>query len=126
VTPVERRFSPAMVVIVWGIANALLAAVLAGFTVVRSAGLLVVDLYCASLGLVFLLGLLVWLVRRRRPYARGLRLPARPAAALLLAAGVALIWLGLPFGAWLPMIAVIPLTVALILEVTAGRARHDH
>lgn len=118
----ERRFSPAAVVVIWGIANLLLAAVLAGFTVAKSVGLLVIDLYCASAALVFGVAVLVWLVRRRRPLARGLRVPARPAAALLLAVGVALIWLGLPFGAWLPIIAVMPLTAALILELTARRA----
>ena len=49
-------------------------------------------------------------------------MPARPAAALLLAAGVALIWLGLSFGAWLPMAAVAPLTAALIMEIAARRS----
>lgn len=62
-----------------------------------------------------------WMVRRRRPLARGLRIPARPAAAVLLATGVALIWLGLPFGAWLPVVAVLPLTAALIMEISARR-----
>ncbi len=117
----ERRFSPAVVLVIWGIMNLVLAAVLAGFTVAKSAGLLVIDIYCASAALVFGLAVLVWLVRRRRPLARGLRVPAHPAAALLLAVGVALIWLGLPFGAWLPMTAVVPLAAALILELTARR-----
>jgi hypothetical protein len=48
--------------------------------------------------------------------------PARPAAALLLAAAVVLIWLGLPFEAWLPMTAVVPLTAALIMEIAARRS----
>lgn len=121
-SPTERRLSPAAVVVIWGIANLLLAAVLAGFTVARSAGLLVIDIYCASAALVFGLAVLVWLVRRRTPLARGLRVPARPAAAVLLAVGVALIWLGLPFGAWLPMLAVVPLIAALMLELTARRS----
>lgn len=120
-TPVERRFSATAVVVIWGIANLLLAAVLAGFTVAKSTGMLVVGLYAAAVGLVFLIALLTWLVRRRRPLGRGLSVPARPAAALLLAVGVALIWLGLPFGAWLPMVAVMPLTAALMLEISARR-----
>jgi hypothetical protein len=119
VSPMERRLSPAAVVVIWGIANVVLAAVLAGFTVAKSAGLLVIDLYCASAAIVFGVAVLVWLARRRRPLARGLRVPARPAAALLLAVGVALIWLGLAFGAWLPIIAVVPLAAALILELSA-------
>jgi hypothetical protein len=41
---------------------------------------------------------------------------------LLLAAAVVLIWLGLPFGAWLPMTAVVPLTAALIMEIAARRS----
>jgi Flp pilus assembly protein TadB len=66
----------------------------------------------------------VWLARRRdrQPLARGLRLPSRPAAALLLAVGVALVWLGLPFGAWLPMVAVVPLVAALAMEIAARRS----
>jgi hypothetical protein len=123
VRPVERRFSAAAVVVIWGISNLLLAAVLTGYTVAKSTGMHVVDLYAAAVGLVLLIALLAWLVRRRRPLARGLRVPARPAAAVLLAPGVALIWLGLPLGAWLPMVAVMPLTAALILEISAHRAR---
>lgn len=115
----ERRFSPAVVVVIWGMLNLLLAAVLAGFTVAKSTGLLVIGIYCASAALVFGLAILTWLVRRRRPLARGLRVPAHPAAALLLAVGVALIWLGLPFGVWLPITAVVPLSAALILELSA-------
>jgi hypothetical protein len=34
---------------------------------------------------------------------------------------VALIWLGLPFGAWLAMSAVVPLAAALVLEISARR-----
>jgi hypothetical protein len=75
VTPVERRFSAAAVVVIWGISNLLLAAVLTGFTVAKSTGMLVVDLYAAAVGLVFLIALLAWLVRRRRPLARGPRVP---------------------------------------------------
>jgi hypothetical protein len=41
---------------------------------------------------------------------------------VLLAAGVALIWLGLPFGAWLPMVAIAPLTAALMMEIAARRS----
>jgi uncharacterized protein (TIGR03382 family) len=123
VTPVERRFSPAVVVAIWGIANTALI-VLVGFIAVRSGPGLNIVLYAASATLVFALALLAWLVRRRhsRPLALGLRLPPRPAATVLLAVGAALIWLGLPFGAWLALSAVVPLTAALMLEISARRS----
>jgi hypothetical protein len=116
-----------VVVAIWGIANAALIAVLIGFVAARSGPGLDIALYCASAALVFALALLAWLARRRdrEPFERGLRVPARPAAAVLLAAGVALIWLGLPFGAWLPMAAVVPLTAALIMEIAARRASRE-
>lgn len=122
--PVERRFSAPVVVAIWGIANTVLVAVLVGFTAARSGPGLDIVLYAASASLVFALALLAWLARRRdrEPLGRGLRIPARPAAALLLAVGVALIWLGLPFGGWLPMAAVAPLTAALIMEISARRS----
>src|SRR5205814_4768371 len=113
VIPVERGLSAAAVVAIWGIFNMVLVAVLIGFTAVRSGPGLDIVLYAASAALVFAVAAAVWLARHRdrQPLARGLRLPSRPAAALLLAVGVALIWLGLPFGAWLPMVAVVPLGV---------------
>jgi hypothetical protein len=80
------------------------AAVLIGFTAARSGPGLDIVLYCAAATLVFALALLAWRAwrRNREPLGRGLRVPARPAAALLLAAAVVLIWLGLPFGAGFP------------------------
>jgi uncharacterized protein (TIGR03382 family) len=122
---VERRLSAAAVVAIWGIANAVLIAVLIGFIAARSGPGLDIVLYCASAALVFALALLAWLGRRRRggPLARGLRLPPRPGAALLLAGGVALAWLGVPFGGWLLLAAAVPLTAALMLEIAARRSR---
>jgi len=124
VSPVERRLSAAAVVAIWGIFNAALIAILIGFTAVRSGPGLDIVLYAASAALVFAVAVAVWLTRRRdhQPLARGLRLSSRPAAALLLAVGVALIWLGLPFGAWLPMVAVVPLVAALVMEIAARRS----
>jgi hypothetical protein len=121
---VERRLSAATVVAIWGIFNAVLIAVLIGFSASRSGPGLDVILYAASAALVFGLALLAWLAQRRRgaPLARGLRLPPRPAAMLLLAAGVTLAWLALPFGGWLLLAAVVPLTAALIMGVSARRS----
>jgi hypothetical protein len=120
----ERRLSAATVVAIWGIANTVLVAVLIGFIAARSGSGLDIVLYCASAALVFALALLTWLAWRRHPapLALGLRVPHRPAAVLLLAVGVALIWLGLPFGGWLALSAIVPLTAALMLEISARRA----
>ena len=38
---------------------------------------------------------------------------------MLLAATGALLWLGLPFGIWVPMLAVVPFTAAVLMEVAA-------
>ena len=120
----ERLFSAPVVVAIWGLMNALMVALLAGFI---SAGLggsmVVVEVYGAATGLVFLLAVLVWLARRRRRQAmqRGLRLPPRPASALMLALAFALLWLGLAFGMWLPILAFLPLSAAVIMEITARR-----
>jgi hypothetical protein len=118
----ERTFSAAVVVVIWGIMNGIMVALLAGFVASGFGGsMLVVEVYAASVGLVFLVALLVWLGRRRQPWLRGLHVPVRPASALLLAVGVALIWLGLPFGMWVPMLAVIPLGAAVSMEIVARR-----
>jgi hypothetical protein len=119
---VEGKFSGVKVVVVWIIANLVLAAVLVGFAAGKSGHLLDIVLYFASMALVVVVALLLWLVRRRRPLARGLHLPARPAAVVLLTVGVALAWLGLAFGAWFPLIAAVPLAAALMLEVSARRS----
>lgn len=61
---------------------------------------------------MFLIGLGVWAGRRRQ---RGLSVPPRPAAALLLTAGVALAWTGLAVGAWAAYVAAAPPLAALLL-----------
>lgn len=120
----ERLFSAPVVVAIWGLMNALMAALLLGFV---SAGLggsmVVVEIYGAAAALVFLLAVLVWLARRRRREAmeRGLRLPPRPASALMLALAFALLWLGLPFGMWLPILAFLPFSAAVMMEIAARR-----
>ena len=121
----ERLFSAPVVVAVWGLMNALMVGLLAGFVASGFGGsMFVVEVYGAATGLVFLITALVWLARRRRRQAmeRGLRLPSRPASALMLALAFALLWLGLAFGMWLPMLAFFPLTAAVIMEIAARRA----
>ena len=78
------------------------------------------EVYGGSAALVFLLALLVLLARPRRlrPVERGYRLP-RLAVAVLLTVTGALLWLGLPFGIRVPMLATVPFTAAVLMEVTA-------
>lgn len=113
--------SPATVVVLWAAMNALMAAMLAGFVAAGLGGsMFVAEVYGGSAALVFLLALAVLLARRRRlqPAERGYRLP-RLLVAVLLAATGALLWLGLPFGIWVPMLAVVPFTAAVLMEVAA-------
>ncbi len=120
----ERLFSGPVVVAIWGLMNALMVALLAGFVSAGFGGsMVVVEVYGAATGLVFLLAVLVWLARRRRRQAmqRGLRLPPRPASALMLALAFALLWLGLAFGMWPPILAFLPLSAAVIMEIAVRR-----
>lgn len=120
----ERWLSATAVVAVWGALNTLLAGLLAGFTAAGldggpgPGGALGFAIYAAASALVFVIALLTWLSRRR---AVGQSVPARPAAAALLAAGVTLIWLGLAFGGWIALLAVVPLLPALMLEISTRR-----
>jgi hypothetical protein len=115
----ERWFTGTSVVLIWGGFNTVLAAVLAGFTASGTvggagpAGALAFVIYAASTTLVFLIGLGVWAGQRRQ---RGLNVPPRPGAALLLAAGVALAWTGLAVGAWAAYLAAGLLLTALVFE----------
>lgn len=115
----ERWLTGTTVVLVWGAFNAMLAAILAGFTAsgfvggAGPAGALSFILYGASTTAVFLIALGVWAGKYRRA---GLRVPPRPSAALLLAVAVAMSWLGLAFGAWMAFMAIAPLVAAVVAE----------
>lgn len=115
----ERLFTGTSVVLIWGALNAVLAAVLAGFTASGTvggagpAGAVAFVIYGASTTLVFLIALGVWAGRRRR---RDLSEPPRPGAALLLATGVAMAWIGLAIGEWVAYVAAAVLLIALIFE----------
>lgn len=112
--------SATAVVLIWGAFNTILACVLAGFTASGTiggaglAGALAFSIYAVSATLVFVIALAVWSGRRR---LRGLSVPPRPGAALLLALGVAMAWAGLALGAWTAYLAVAPLLAALVLEL---------
>jgi hypothetical protein len=120
----ERLFSAPVVVAIWGGLNTLMVGLLIGFVASGfGPGLIAVEIYASAAGLVFLIALLTWLARRRRPraLARGLTVPPRPATMLMLAVAFALLWLGLPFGEWVPIIAALPLAIAAFMELYARR-----
>jgi hypothetical protein len=116
---VDRFVTGSTVVFIWGIFNTLLAFILVGFTVsglvggASRVGPQGYIMFASSSALVFLIGLVVWLGRRRRT---GLREPMRPAVAVFLALTVGMGWLGLALGIWLAVVAAAPLLAALILE----------
>lgn len=115
----ERLFTGTSVVLIWGSFNTILASILAGFTASGTvggagpAGALEFSIYAVGATLVFLIGLLVWLGRRRR---RGLSVPPRPGTALLLATAVAMAWTGLALGPWTAYLAAAPAVAALVME----------
>lgn len=121
----EKVWTPARTVALWGLANAVLVAVLAGFVLVGfgNASQTVIEIYGASAFVVLVVSVLVLFAGRLRKTFRGYRVPVRPASALLFATGFALLWLGLPFGMWVLFAAIAPFTVATILELSAGRWR---
>jgi hypothetical protein len=116
---VDRFINGSTVVFVWGVFNTLLAFILLGFTAsgfvggANRVGPQGYIMYLVSSALVFLIGVVVWLARHRR---KGLRVPLRPGAALLLAVAVALAWLGLAFGIWLAIVGAVTLFAAILLE----------
>jgi len=115
----ERWFSGTSVVLFWGGLNAILAAVLAGFTAAGTvggpgpAGALAFIIYAVSATGVFLIGLAVWAGKRRQEPDQ----PPRPAAAVLLATGVAMAWAGLAVGEWAAYLAVPVVLASVVLEV---------
>lgn len=112
------------VVALWGLFNAVLAAVLTGF-VLGGYGDSPFDLeaYWSSVGLVLVVAAVIWLARRYRPWQRGWRQPAGTASVILFAVGVLLEWMGVAFGIWLIIIGAFPLALAIGLEVAYRRRR---
>jgi uncharacterized membrane protein YuzA (DUF378 family) len=121
----ERLFSAPAVVVIWGALNALMVGLLIGFVASGfGGGMVLAEIYGSSVGLVFLVALLTWVARRRRPQAlaHGLRVPARPASAFMLALAFTLLWLGLPFGMWVSILAVGPSVAGVLMEFSARRS----
>jgi hypothetical protein len=120
--PREPRNGPGLapwgVVAIWGSLLAVLAAAGAGF----GNNTLVLEVSGSAAGFVLLLAAAVWLDRRLRPRRSWLRQPARIGGVFMLAVAAMLAWLGLAFGGWLVMIAAVPLTAAIGLEIAARRS----
>jgi hypothetical protein len=113
----------------WGVVG--IWAGLLGILVATDAGFgnntIVLEISGSSAGFVLLLTGAVWLDRRLRPGRGYLRQPTRVGGTVMLALTALLAWLGFAFGAWLMMIAVLPLTAAIGLEILAwhsSRALH--
>jgi hypothetical protein len=120
----ERLFTGPVVVAIWGLMNAVAVALLAGFLAAGFLGDTVeLYIYIGSALLVFLLALLAWIAwrRRRQVLARGLTVPPRPGTMLMLALAFTLLWLGLAFGMWVPILAAFPLGAAALMEFYARR-----
>ena len=80
----------------------------------RFVGALAFIIYAVSATVVFLIGLAVWAGKRRR---QGPDQPPRPAAAVLLATGVAMAWTGLAVGEWAAYLAVPVVLASVVLEI---------
>lgn len=114
---IESRFTSAFVVAFWGVTNFVVAALLLGFIVGGFGGFLFeAELSGGAVAIIFTISLLVVLARRRHPRWRGLRSARRPAVALLFAVGFMLMWFGLAFGMWVPMLAGAPFLAAIVLQ----------
>jgi hypothetical protein len=107
----------------WGVVG--IWAGLLGILVATDAGfgnnMLVLEISGSSAGFVLLLAGAVWLDRRLRPGRGYLRQPTRVGGIIMLALTALLAWMGFAFGAWLMMIAVLPLIAAIGLEILARR-----
>jgi hypothetical protein len=116
---VDRLINGSTVVFVWAGFNAVYTLILIGFTTTGfvggagGAGIQGFLMYAVFTVLIALVGVVVWRGGRRR---KGLRVPPRPAVALLLAVAVGMAWLGFALGNWLSMLAAGAFLAAMILE----------
>jgi hypothetical protein len=110
---------PCGVVAIWATLLGALAATSAGF----GNNALVLEISGSAAGFVLLLAGIVRLDRRLHPARSYLRQPTRVGGVVMLAVAIALGWLGTAFGAWLMIIAAVPLLAAIGLEILARRQR---
>jgi hypothetical protein len=124
---IEKLLSSASrVVLIWGLFNGVLVAVLAGFVLAGfGASLFIVEIYGASAVAVIVASGAVFLGRRRRPWLRGLRVPYRAASVIVFAVGMLVLWLGLAFGKWLSIMAAAPFVAAAVMEISVHRKKSE-
>jgi predicted exporter len=114
----QRAMLPAWAVVaIWAVLLGLLVAMDAGF----GNNSVVLEVSGSAAGLVLLLAGVVWLDRRLRPSRDWLQYAARSGGIFLLAVTAAVGWLSLAFGAWVLMIAIVPLVAAVGVEISARR-----
>lgn len=119
-----ERLTGSAVVAIWGLFNAVMVAVLAGFVLGGfGSSPFVLATYGSSVGLVLVIALAVWFGRRRRPWLRGWPQPAGTGSVILFVIGVLLVWLGLAFGIWVTILAAFPLTLAVLVEWAIHRRK---
>jgi len=111
------RASAPVVVAAWGLLNAALVVMLAGF----GEQVTVIIIYASAAALVEIIAAVVWLgVRRERRRSRWPQAPNGDSV-LIFIAGVAILALGLAFYWYLAIIAVLPFTLAAVKEISARR-----
>ena len=110
-------------VALWGVLNALMVGLLIGFVVSGFGGTWWWWKYTVPRGLGFLVALATWLAPAPAAgaWARVERSPTAWPPCSCLAVAFALLWLGLPFGERVPMIAALPLITAGFMELYARR-----
>jgi hypothetical protein len=111
------RFSAPAVVAAWGLLNAALAATLAGF----GAQAVVIAIYASAAALVEIAAVVVWIALRRAGTPRAWPEPPDGDSVLLFAAAVIVAGLGVAFAWYLALLALLPLTGAVLREVSARR-----
>jgi hypothetical protein len=111
----------ALVVAIWGAANGLLTALLAGM----GGTAVVLWIYGGAVSLTELVAAAAFIAGRLRPTGPPPRQPLGGGTALLFALGAALSGFGLAFGWWILLVAVPVFLLAAINEVYLARRKHQ-
>ena len=114
--PMDKVSAP-VVVAFWGLLNAALVAILAGF----GEQVTVVIIYASAAALVEIIAVAVWLgTRRERGRSRWPQSPNGDSV-LIFTAGVLIVALGIAFYWYVALVALLPFTLVLIREISSRR-----